>query len=89
MQPNTKCKVCGKEYYCCVDSRKFGGYKSVACSPECFQEYMRQVEEARKPVVETATKPTTYIKKKANKTVETTESKADINTENNIEIDNN
>ena len=73
MQPNTKCKVCGKEYYCCVDSRKFGGFRTVACSPECFQEYMRQVEEARKPVVETIIYDTTSIKKKTSKTVEVNE----------------
>lgn len=87
MQPNTKCKVCGKEYYCCVDSRKFGGFRTVACSPECFQEYMRQVEEARKPVVETIIDDTTSIKKKTSKTVEVNET--DSKTENNIVIDEN
>ena len=87
MPPNTKCKVCGKEYYCCVDSRKFGGFRTVACSPECFQEYMRQVEEARKPVVETIIYDTTSIKKKTSKTVEVNET--DSKTENNIVIDEN
>ena len=89
MQPNTKCKVCGKEYYCCVDSRKFGGFRTVACSPECFQEYMRQIEKARKPVVETVIEDTTSIKKKTNKTVEKTATTTDSKTENNIVIDEN
>ena len=79
MQPNTTCKVCGKEYYCCIDSRKYGGYRAVACSPECFQEYMRQVEEARKPIVKIVVEDTSSIKKKTNKVIEVSE--ADIKNE--------
>lgn len=46
-KPNTKCRVCGKEYFCCADSRRIGGWKSMACSQECFKEYMRRIEESR------------------------------------------
>ena len=41
--PNTECRVCGKEYYSCASSRQFGGYKTVACSEECYQKYVVQV----------------------------------------------
>lgn len=58
-KPNTKCRVCGKEYYCCTDSRVVGAWKSMACTPDCFKEYMSRIEESRKnksvsePVAET------------------------------------
>lgn len=48
-KPNMKCRVCGKDYYCCADSKKIGGWKSMACSNICFQEYMKRIEESRKP----------------------------------------
>lgn len=47
-KPNTKCRVCGREYYCCSDSRKIGAWKAMACSPDCFKEYMSRIEESRK-----------------------------------------
>ena len=48
-KPNTICRVCGKEYYCCQDSKNINGWRTMACSPECFKEYMRRIEEARTP----------------------------------------
>ena len=48
-KPNTKCRVCGKEYFCCSDSRRVGAWKAMACSPDCFKEYMRLIEESRRP----------------------------------------
>lgn len=48
-KPNTTCRVCGKEYYCCQDSKNINGWRTMACSPECFKEYMRRIEEARTP----------------------------------------
>lgn len=44
------CKVCGKEYEPCRSLRQAGSvfnWRAVACSPQCGQEYFRQVEEAR------------------------------------------
>lgn len=43
-KPNTICKVCGKEYYHCKASEALGHYKMVACSPECYREWLRMLE---------------------------------------------
>ena len=51
-KPNTKCRVCGKEYYCCADHSRLGGWKTMACSEEHYKEYMRRIAESRKPQVE-------------------------------------
>lgn len=55
-KPNMICRVCGKEYYCCGDSRKANSWKTMACSEDCFKEYMKRIDEARnpKPVAEVA-----------------------------------
>lgn len=50
--PNTKCRVCSKEYFCCSDSRQIGSWRTMACSIECYKEYMRRIEDSRKHVVE-------------------------------------
>lgn len=50
-KPNTKCRVCGKEYFCCSDSRKIGSWRTMACSTECFKEYMERIEKARNPII--------------------------------------
>lgn len=50
--PNTKCRVCGKEYFCCSDSRQIGSWRTMACSIECYKEYMRRIEDSRKHIVE-------------------------------------
>lgn len=72
-KPNTKCRVCGKEYYCCTDSRKVGAWRTMACSPECFKEYMLRIEESRNPNIVSESKNITDIptKSKRNKTKET------------------
>lgn len=51
-KPNMICRVCGKEYYCCGDSHKANSWKTMACSEDCFKEYMKRIDEARnqKPV---------------------------------------
>lgn len=49
-KPNTKCRVCGKEYYCCADHQKLGGWKTMACSEEHYKEYMKRIAESRKPM---------------------------------------
>lgn len=69
-KPNTTCRVCGKEYFCCSDSRKINSWRTMACSPECFKEYMKRVDEARnpKPIVEI--KATKNKKKAINETSE-------------------
>lgn len=46
-KPNTKCRICGKEYYCCADSRKIGSWRTMACCMEHYREYMKQIEESR------------------------------------------
>ena len=72
MQPNAKCRVCGKDYFCCVDSRRFGGFRSVACSEECFKIYIEKVEEQRAKEAKEAEKSVS-IKKNETPTVELTE----------------
>ena len=62
-KPNMTCRVCGKEYYCCGDSRKSNAWKSMACSQECFKEYMKRIEESRKPVVASEDFSTTTVPK--------------------------
>lgn len=52
------CRVCGKPYPpCknCADNKSAFHWRDVACSRECFAEYMKRVEEGRKQkvVVET------------------------------------
>lgn len=48
-KPNMTCRVCGKEYFCCEDSKKINSWRTMGCSPECYLEYMRRIEESRKP----------------------------------------
>ena len=48
------CKVCGKLYTPCGDCEKDKTafhWRTVACSYECGQEYLRRVMEAREPKV--------------------------------------
>lgn len=63
-KPNMICRVCGKEYYCCGDSRKANSWKTMACSEDCFKEYMKRIDEARnsKPVVETVAEVVEEVK---------------------------
>lgn len=61
-----ECRVCGKSYFCCIDSKKMGAWKSMACSPECFKIYMKRIETSRKPSfskVTTIEKPMTKKRK--------------------------
>lgn len=48
-KPNMTCRVCGKEYFCCADSKKIGSWRTMACSEEHYQEYMKRIENSRKP----------------------------------------
>lgn len=48
-KPNMICRVCGKEYFCCADSKKIGSWRTMACSEEHYQEYMNRIENSRKP----------------------------------------
>lgn len=44
------CRVCGKEFVPCNKSSASLGafnYRSIACSPECGEEYFRRVKEGR------------------------------------------
>jgi len=45
--PNRVClnEKCKKEYFCCIACEKINSWKRVTCSPECFQDYMRSLEE--------------------------------------------
>ncbi len=51
-KPNTTCRVCGKEYFCCSDSRGINSWKAMACSQKCYKEYMRRIEISRKPKID-------------------------------------
>ena len=50
-KPNTTCRVCGTQYFCCGDSKAINSWRTMACTPECFKEYMKRIEESRKPSV--------------------------------------
>lgn len=69
-KPNTTCRVCGKEYFCCGDSRKANSWRTMACCPEHFQEYMKQIEMSRKTMTKTVdtTSTKTTTKKTTTKT---------------------
>lgn len=73
--PNTKCKVCGKEYFCCSDSRQIGSWRTMACSIECYKEYMRRIENSRKPVVKKEIVPSVSKLKVTEKTSKSTQKK--------------
>lgn len=47
------CRVCGKQYEACHTEKVDGTFRwqEVACSPECGEEYLRRVMEARNPSV--------------------------------------
>lgn len=67
--PNTTCKVCEKKYFCCSDSRKINSWRTMACSIGCYKEYMRRIEESRKPKpIEPIMKNTVEIEKEDVKT---------------------
>ncbi len=51
-QPNTTCRVCGKEYFCCLDSKNMNSWKAMACSQECYKEYMKRIAASRRPAIE-------------------------------------
>lgn len=45
-----KCRVCGKEYEACRSANRAAGvfrWQEVACSPECGNIYLRQINESR------------------------------------------
>lgn len=63
-KPNMVCRVCSKEYFCCSDGKKINSWRTMACSPECFQEYMRRIEESRKPAIKEAGIKTTSKNRK-------------------------
>lgn len=50
------CRVCGKPYTACKSTmNNYDGvfrWQEVSCSPECGAEYLEQVMESRKKVVE-------------------------------------
>lgn len=73
-KPNTKCRVCGKEYFCCSDSKVVGSWRTMACCKEHFQEYMKRIEESRKPQINEVEKTTnetltTYKRKTSKKSM--------------------
>lgn len=36
-----ECQICGKKYDCCSTQITLNGWKSITCSHECYQEYLR------------------------------------------------
>lgn len=50
MVPMKKCRVCGKEYEACRNTKVQPGvyrWREVACSPECGDIYLQRVLESR------------------------------------------
>jgi hypothetical protein len=50
-EPNHTCKHCGKRYWACNDCDKIHSWKAACCSFECYQKYVEDVLESRKPKV--------------------------------------
>lgn len=50
-----------KEYWACNDCDKMHSYREVACSPECYKEYIEQVLNARKEITEIKKENATII----------------------------
>lgn len=50
LKPNHICKNinCKKEYYACDYCGKTQNWRSMACSIECYNEYMKQIQQSRK-----------------------------------------
>lgn len=42
--PNCKCKICGKLYRICADARRLNSWRLIACSPECYQEWLKRID---------------------------------------------
>ena len=40
---NRRCMYCGKEYYVCLTCAGVHSWKKIACSPECFKSFMKQM----------------------------------------------
>lgn len=64
-----KCRVCGKEYEACRTTKNaIGGFnwREVACSPECGEQYLRSVMEARGAITSVAKEKPVYVERKNN-----------------------
>lgn len=48
--PNKECKNCEKPFYSCTSCVDKGIFywKSICCCEECFQEYIKKIEESRR-----------------------------------------
>jgi predicted RNA-binding protein len=46
-KPNHECKICGKKYYACISCDKVNHWKSVACCPEHYAQYVELVTNER------------------------------------------
>jgi hypothetical protein len=60
--PNHICKICGEKYYACEGCDQRNHWKSVTCSPECFKEWMRIIDERDNPKPVEVEKPVEIIK---------------------------
>lgn len=49
MKPNFKCKVCGKEYYCCAEGISKLPYMQIVCSKECFEKWESIIQQKKAP----------------------------------------
>ena len=71
------CRVCGKEYDSCpTDRHKIGvtfRWQDVACSPECGEIYLAQVNDARGVALEHEVEPERKARKRSKKADEETE----------------
>lgn len=48
-KPNFKCKVCGKDYYCCALGIEKAPYKQIVCSDECYAKWQKAIAARNKP----------------------------------------
>jgi hypothetical protein len=46
-KPNHECKICSKRYYACISCDKINHWKSVACCPEHYVQYVELVTDER------------------------------------------
>lgn len=66
-KPNHECRICGKKYFACISCDKLNHWKSVACCPEHYADYVELVTNERN---KTDVKEETTSKKNINNIVD-------------------
>lgn len=68
MRTNATCFNCGKPYYVCRTCESIYSWKNITCSTECYQEYIKKINNVNKTEEGTPTKIPKPQKTKKNHT---------------------